>query len=136
MYHIKKDKRSIESSNMIYEGLKTLMINKNFEDIKITEIVKEAVAIDGFSVVIAKHPCMLKLTRQNRKKKSYKQRHVEIDQEICQLHNVCIEDFGCPSFSKNDEGQVVVNLDLCIGDGSCKQTCPISAIEYPPGEVK
>lgn len=42
MYHIKKDKRSIESSNMIYNGLKSLMNQKNFEDIKVTEIVREA----------------------------------------------------------------------------------------------
>ena len=42
MYHIKKDKRAIESSTMIYNGLKSLMKQKNFEDIKVTEIVSEA----------------------------------------------------------------------------------------------
>lgn len=101
---------------------------------ELTEYVKEAMAIKGFSVVIAKHPCMLKLTRQNRKKESYKLKHVEIDQKICALHKNCIEDFACPSFSISGNGQISVNEDLCIGDGSCRQSCPASAIDYPKGD--
>ncbi len=42
MYHIKNDKRSIESAYMMYHGLQALMQRKKFEDIKITELVKEA----------------------------------------------------------------------------------------------
>ena len=42
MYHIKNDKRCIESSNMIYTGLKSLMAKKKFDQIKVTEIAKEA----------------------------------------------------------------------------------------------
>ncbi len=101
---------------------------------ELSELVKEAITIEGFSVVIAKHPCMLKLTRQNKNKKSYVLKHVEIDQNICVLHKECIEDFACPSFSIAESGQIVVNQDLCIGDGSCRQTCPVSAINYPSGE--
>ncbi len=42
MYHIKDDKRSITSSNMIYAALSDLMHEKNFDDIKITEVVARA----------------------------------------------------------------------------------------------
>lgn len=42
MYHIKKDKRSILSSSMIYGGLKRLLATKKLEDISITELVEEA----------------------------------------------------------------------------------------------
>ena len=103
---------------------------------ELTDIVKKALAIKSFSVVIARHPCMLKKTRENRKKPSFMIKHVEIDQSVCELHNDCIQDFACPSFSIRDDGKIVVNNDLCIGDGSCRQTCPVTAINYPTGEKK
>jgi indolepyruvate ferredoxin oxidoreductase alpha subunit len=89
------------------------------------------VAIDGFSVVIARHPCMLKFTREARKKPNYQLRQVDIDQQICErLHN-CVAQFGCPSFTRAEDGHIEVNTDLCIGDGSCLQTCPTKAIATP-----
>lgn len=42
MYHIKNDKRSIQSSQWIYEALSELMNEKNYENIKVTEIVEKA----------------------------------------------------------------------------------------------
>lgn len=42
MYHIKNDKRSIQSSQWIYNALAQLIIEKNYEDIKVTEIVEKA----------------------------------------------------------------------------------------------
>jgi AcrR family transcriptional regulator len=42
MYHIKNDKRSIQSGQWIYEALAELMKEKNYEDIKVTEIVEKA----------------------------------------------------------------------------------------------
>lgn len=39
MYHIKKDKRSVVSCQMIYEGLKSIMEEKNIDEIHITELV-------------------------------------------------------------------------------------------------
>ena len=70
-----------------------------------------------------------KFTREARKKGAYKDNNAHIDQEICRQIHECIQEFGCPSFSINEEGKVFVNEDLCIGDGSCIQTCPIDAIE-------
>ncbi|MBI9012911.1 MAG: TetR/AcrR family transcriptional regulator [Clostridiales bacterium] len=42
MYHIKEDQRSKFSATLIYEGLTKLMVNKVYEEIKITEIVNAA----------------------------------------------------------------------------------------------
>jgi AcrR family transcriptional regulator len=42
MYHIKNDKRSIQSSQWIYTALAELMQEKNYEDITVTEIVEKA----------------------------------------------------------------------------------------------
>jgi indolepyruvate ferredoxin oxidoreductase, alpha subunit len=97
---------------------------------KLTSLVKESINEDGFNVVIAKHPCMLKLTREQKRKGTYKARHVHIG-EKCDKQYVCVSDFGCPTFTVNDKGEVNVNKDLCIGDGSCLQTCPAKAIEFP-----
>ncbi len=42
MYHIKHDKRSIQSSKWIYGALTKLMNKMDYKDIRVTEIVKEA----------------------------------------------------------------------------------------------
>lgn len=42
MYHISNDKRSLESAEWIYEALVRLMQRKEYSDIRITEICKEA----------------------------------------------------------------------------------------------
>jgi indolepyruvate ferredoxin oxidoreductase alpha subunit len=99
-----------------------------YQQKKLTERVRTAVEDGGFSVVIARHPCMLKFTREQRRKKGYQARRVAIDQEVCDRSHECVAAFGCPTFTRNDDGRVNINADLCIGDGSCIQTCPASAI--------
>lgn len=42
MYHIKKDKRSIQSSSWIYDALAELMKEKKYAEITVTEIVEKA----------------------------------------------------------------------------------------------
>ena len=110
-------------------GVKNVYEIDTYAQSKLTEIMKDAVNEEGFSVVIATHPCMLQFTRQARKKGAYKDNKAQIDQEVCRQIHECVQEFGCPSFSIDKEGKVTVNDDLCIGDGSCIQTCPIDAIE-------
>jgi indolepyruvate ferredoxin oxidoreductase alpha subunit len=100
-----------------------------YQQKKLRELVKAAVADEGFSVVIARHPCMLKFVREQRRSKGYQTRRVSIDQAVCDRHHACVAAFGCPTFTRHDDGKVEINADLCIGDGSCIQTCPPSAIE-------
>lgn len=83
----------------------------------------------GFNVIIARHPCMLKYMREQTRKSDFKRRHVVIDQTACDKTHVCVESFACPTFQKQEDGTVLVNNDLCIGDGSCIQTCPVKAIK-------
>ncbi len=97
---------------------------------KLTEHVIEAVNHEGFSVVIAKHPCMLKFTKAQKRKGSDSGKQVLIDQQKCDRIQECIKNFACPTFNKNGDGSITVNKDLCIGDGSCIQTCPATAIKY------
>ena len=111
-------------------GVKFMKRVDTYQQRKLTEYIKESLDHKGFSVVIASHPCMLKFMKQQRRKEGFVQKHVEVDQNKCEKHLICIEDFGCPSFVKNDDGRITVNEDLCIGDGSCRPTCPVSAIDF------
>ncbi len=90
--------------------------------------VRSALDETGFRVVIAKHPCMLKFTKAARRRPGFKPRHVTIDQAACTKAHACVSLFGCPSFQVVKDGRVSVERELCIGDGSCKQTCPSGAI--------
>lgn len=114
-------------------GVKHIAEVDTYQQDKLAELVIEATAIDEFSVVIAKHPCMLKFTREQRKNANYRQKHVTIDQGQCERIHTCIETFGCPTFTRDHEGNISINTDLCIGDGSCIQTCPTQAIK-PAGK--
>ncbi len=114
-------------------GVKHITEVDTYQQAKLAELVIEATSIDEFSVVIARHPCMLKFTREQRKNPTYQQKHVTIDQEVCERIHACIETFGCPTFTRDTAGNVTINTDLCIGDGSCIQTCPTKAI-IPAGK--
>ena len=109
-------------------GVKHIFEIDTYRQRELTDMVRQAVALDAFSVVIARHPCMLLFARMQRKKSGVTAPPVRIDQEKCAKINTCIQEFGCPSFSRGPDGVVTVNRELCIGDGSCLQTCPTKAI--------
>jgi indolepyruvate ferredoxin oxidoreductase alpha subunit len=96
---------------------------------KLTAMVGEALAEEGFKVIIARHPCMLKLTREQRRLGARKGVPVRVDQDKCRRIHECVSVFACPSYQLAADGTVHVQEDLCIGDGSCLQTCPAAAIE-------
>jgi indolepyruvate ferredoxin oxidoreductase alpha subunit len=106
------------------EGIREVDAYKQAE---LAAAVREAAAETGFRVVIAKHPCMLKFMKEARRKPSFKPRHVRVDGTCTKAHT-CVSRFGCPSFQLAADGSVTVQDDLCIGDGSCKQTCPSGAL--------
>ncbi|MEI6873958.1 MAG: thiamine pyrophosphate-dependent enzyme [Spirochaetota bacterium] len=116
------------------EGLGVTSIREvdAYRQADLTRLVTEAIAEPGLKVIIAKHPCMLKLTREARRRPGWKARRVMIDQGTCTQAHICVEGFACPSFQISEDGTVAVHEDLCIGDGSCKQACPASAIGDAP----
>ena len=110
-------------------GVKTIFESDTYKQAELTTLIKQAMAEDGFKVVIAKHPCMLLFARNQRKTKGRIMSHVQIDEKMCQRLHTCIEEFACPSFNRHQDGSVSVNEELCIGDGSCIQTCGAEAIQ-------
>ncbi|MFH2114423.1 MAG: thiamine pyrophosphate-dependent enzyme, partial [Spirochaetota bacterium] len=99
-----------------------------YKQAALTSMVRDALDEPGFKVIIARHPCMLKFTREARRKAGWSARRVKIDQDTCERAHDCVERFACPTFQRDSEGRVSVSPDLCIGDGSCRQTCPAEAI--------
>ena len=114
-------------------GIETILSCDTYNQDKLTRLVKTAMDVKGISVVIASHPCMLKFTRLQRKKPGFVQQHIAIDQKICNQTHDCLERFGCPTFVRNPDESVDINLDLCIGDGSCRPSCPQTAIGFDKG---
>jgi indolepyruvate ferredoxin oxidoreductase alpha subunit len=106
-----------------------------YAQVKLKEAVKEALAEDGFNVVIAKHPCMLKLMRERSAAGNQQPPCVEITTD-CNHNHTCVSSFACPTFQRNADGSINVHNDLCIGDGSCKQTCPAKAIIHKAKEKR
>jgi indolepyruvate ferredoxin oxidoreductase alpha subunit len=116
----------------VLEGLGVPFIREvdTYRQDKLTAAVKEALDFEGFSVVIARHPCMLKFTRDNRRRGIKPSSQAQVDTAKCEKLHHCVSLFACPSFIRDPkDGSVTVNGELCIGDGSCVQTCPVEAIE-------
>jgi indolepyruvate ferredoxin oxidoreductase alpha subunit len=109
-------------------GVRNIREVDTYKQKELRSMVEQALDEPGFKVIIARHPCMLKFTREARRKPGWAARRVKIDQDICDRNHECVERFACPTFQRDDEGRVTVSQDLCIGDGSCRQTCPASAI--------
>lgn len=112
-------------------GAKDIAEVDTYSQAKLEEAIRGAQSRPGFSVVIARHPCMLKFTREQRRKEGYVPRKVLVDPELCEKIHTCVSDFACPSFQREPDGSVWAHPDLCIGDGSCLQTCPTRAIRFP-----
>ena len=87
---------------------------KNFE-----KVVKEEVAADEPSVIIAQRPCALL------KKVKYTG-HCKIGEE-CKKCKVCMK-LGCPAISADGDG-VRIDVTQCNGCGLCINVCPFGAIK-------
>lgn len=104
-----------------------------YNQAKLRKYVEEALEEEGFKVIIAKHPCMLKFTRELRRSGKRLPNPVRVSKR-CNLRFVCVSEFACPSYQIAEGGRVWVQEDLCIGDQSCVQTCPSNAIERVPSD--
>ncbi len=95
------------------------------------EIIKEELAKDGPSVIIAERPCVLFKKAKTENKKPFK-----IDPDKCNGCRVCLG-LGCPPISwkkiaktegSKKAGYAVIDETYCNGCGLCKQVCKFDAI--------
>lgn len=89
-------------------------------DLKAFEaLVKEEVAVDAPSVIIAQHPCaLLKSVRLN---------GCCTITDACKNCKACMK-LGCPAISVRD-GKVMIDASQCNGCGLCTGVCPFHAIK-------
>lgn len=78
---------------------------------------------DGLAVIIAKRPCALAESRNDKKRFTFK-----VVEDKCIGCFICVKKYACPAFEKDDK-KVRINSALCFGCSVCSQVCPSKAIE-------
>ena len=95
----------------------------------VEKVLREELAADEPSVVIAKAPCVLQFKVR---KPVY-----QVDPELCTGCKACLK-AGCGALNlyENDEGErkVEINAMDCAGCGVCSQLCKFDAISRPASE--
>ena len=62
-------------------GVKFVKSIDAYRQAELQDLMREAIAFEGFAVVIAKHPCMLKFTRDRQRKLAKKQQATPVGKE-------------------------------------------------------
>ncbi len=101
-------------------GIDSVSVVDPFDLAAFEKTVKEEVAKDEPSVIIAQRPCALL--------KSVKYTgHCEINDD-CRRCKLCMK-LGCPAISVDGDGRMKIDTSLCNGCGLCVSVCPFHAIE-------
>ena len=101
-------------------GVKNVIEVNSFDVEKLEAIVKESVASDELTVIIAKAPCVLL------KGQKFPNMCV-IDTEKCKKCGACMR-IGCPAITKQANGSIKIDETMCNGCGLCKNYCKFNAI--------
>ena len=102
-------------------GIKNVVEVNAFEVEELERIIKEEVAKDELSVIIAKAPCVLL------KSNVFPTKCKEIP-EKCVKCGACLRP-GCPALTKTPEGKITIDQTMCNGCGLCREYCKFGAIE-------
>ncbi len=100
-------------------GVKNVRIVDAYDLEEVERVVKEEVAREEASVIIARRPCFLIL-------KGAAKPALTISDK-CKKCKACLR-IGCPAIEYIG-GTVRINKELCVGCGVCKQLCKFDAIE-------
>jgi indolepyruvate ferredoxin oxidoreductase alpha subunit len=88
----------------------------------------DAIAYNGLSVVISRHPCALV---ENREKIRRGEKIVPfyVKSETCIKCYTCTSEFGCPASWKGEDELPRISPNLCVGCGVCAEVCPTKSIK-------
>lgn len=101
-------------------GVKNVVEVDAFDITAMEKTIKEEVAKDEVSVIIACAPCAL----LKGVKFPYK---CEAVSEKCKKCGMCLKP-GCPALTKNADGTISIDDTMCNGCGLCQQLCKFDAI--------
>lgn len=95
---------------------------------KMIEKLEEAVKAEGVRVFISRHTCCL-VELNEYKSKQIIPPIVKIDPEKCKGCLICVNKFGCPSITFNeDEKKAIIEQETCRGCKVCIDVCIHDAI--------
>ncbi len=95
---------------------------------EVERVLREELAADEASVVIAKSPCVLQY--------KIKREPWRVDADLCNGCKRCLQ-AGCMALNLldrrpiGDRGKVEIQADQCNGCGVCAQLCKFGAIQAP-----
>jgi len=92
---------------------------------EVINTLKEELAAEEPSVIIAEAPCIIK--ERIRFRPPY-----QVDEDLCVECNLCYR-VGCPALEKSVSGKPWINPLLCVGCDICAQVCKAGAIIRPSG---
>ncbi len=103
-------------------GVSHVQIIRPFHIKKSIAAIKEALSVQGVSVIISREVCTLYARGLNaiRKKPFFVS-------DKCKNHRNCINELACPAFLIK-QNRVTIDADLCAGCSICAQICPEKAI--------
>lgn len=101
-------------------GVKNVIEVDAFDIAAMEKTIKEEVAKDEVSVIIACAPCALL------KDQKFPNKCVA-DSEKCKKCGMCLKP-GCPALTKNADGTISIDDTMCNGCGLCRQLCKFDAI--------
>lgn len=102
-------------------GVPNVYTINSFAVEELEKTIKESVASDELTVIIAKAPCALL------KGLKFYEKCV-VDSEKCRKCGACMR-IGCPAMIRRSDGTVTVNDTMCNGCGLCISRCKFGAIE-------
>ena len=91
-----------------------------FDITAMEKTIREEVAKDEASVIIACAPCALL------KDQKFPNKCVA-DSDKCKKCGMCLKP-GCPALTKKDDGTISIDDTMCNGCGLCRQLCKFDAI--------
>jgi indolepyruvate ferredoxin oxidoreductase, alpha subunit len=101
-------------------GARSVTVVDPYDMKEFEKVVKQELARDDFSVIVARQGCVL-LDR-----KKTREVDIFIDQEKCEKCGICLK-FGCPAIEFKG-GDYTINEVLCSGCGVCVDICAKKAI--------
>ena len=102
-------------------GVPNVVEISSFDVAGLEKLVRESVASDVLTVIIAKAPCVL-LKGQKFPNKC------KVNPDVCKKCGACMK-IGCPAMTKGADGKVKIDATMCNGCGLCKNYCKFNAIE-------
>jgi indolepyruvate ferredoxin oxidoreductase alpha subunit len=101
-------------------GVDNIDILSPFKIKDMEALINKRLSEDALSVIIAREPCRL-IEKNQQPAPTY-------ENEKCKKCGICLT-IDCPGISKNADGTIAVDPDLCMGCNLCVEVCPPKALK-------